>query len=61
VEKEVIGKMFRIHAPDIPLPDGKGFRAFGGFNHKSTQLGIELVRELWSGQPFVPIHDAIDV
>jgi hypothetical protein len=60
-EQKMKRKSFQIHASEILLPNRVAFRRFGCFVEKGSQLGVELICELWAGDVFVVFHDARNV
>jgi hypothetical protein len=57
----MIGKSFEIHAPEVAFANVVSFWGIGGFLKEESQLTVELIRELSSGDIFVVIHDPRDV
>ena len=54
-KQEMIREALQVHAAYIALANREGFRPLGGLLHVMSQLGIELVGNLWNESLEVPL------
>ena len=60
-KQKVKGKSFKVDTAEVPRLDREAFWALRRLNHKASELGIKLVRELPRVPSLIPLHDLVDV
>lgn len=57
----MIRESLQVYAAEITLADRKGFRSFRCPLYVISQLGVKFVGELPRSNPFIIIHDLVDI
>jgi len=60
-KEKMVGEAVKVDPAQTPLTDGKRFGPLGGLQHESPQLCIEFVSKFVAGDPFVILHDRINI
>jgi hypothetical protein len=57
----MVRETMKVDATEFALTDGKRFRSFRRLQHESSQLALEFICKLWTGDMVVIVHNRKDI